>query len=160
MNFIKLNDTCPTCGCKVIHKKEECEFDRIHDGLFCENCQEWVMVTSYSKLSMDKTRYKLTFSLSDANERARKEILSMCPGENVRQGQLAEKNISIINNAETLYGIIQRLKGFDIVYEVKPPYPYEVKGWDGYMDKDFLQELAKLNPGLDIEGVLKLQQEE
>lgn len=160
MNFIKLNETCPTCGCKAIHKKEECEFDRINDGLFCENCQEWVMVTSYSKLSTDKTRYKLIFSLSDANERARKEILSVCPGEDVRQRQLVEKNISIINNAEVLYGIIQRLKGFDIAYEVKPPYPYEVKAWDGYMDKDFLQELAKLNPGLDIEDILKLQQEE
>ena len=28
------------------------------------------------------------------------------------------------------------------------------------MDEDFLQELAKLNPGLDVEGVLHAQQKD
>ena len=78
----------------------------------------------------------------------------------MKQRLLSKENISITDNAEAIFGIIQRLKGFEVTYEVKLPYPYEVKAWDGYMDSDFLQELAKSNPGLDIEGILRDQQEE
>ena len=51
---------------------------------------------------------------------------------------------SKINKLKHIYNIslIQRRKGFELSYEVQPPYPYEVKAWDGYMDEGFLQELA------------------
>lgn len=151
-------NTCPTCGCKTIHKQENGKYNQITDGMFCEKCQEWVIVTSYSKLSLDKTHYKLTFSLQNASKRARHEILTMCSGY-LTQQQLTKENISITDNAESIEGIIQRLKGFDVAYEVTPPFPYEVKGWDGFMDRNFLEELAKNNPGLDIDGILREQME-
>ena len=157
---IKDYSTCPTCGGKTTHKQEDGKYNQITDGIFCEKCQKWVIVTSYSKLSLDKTRYKLTFSLHDASKRARHQILTMCYGCNLTQRQLAKENISITNNAEFIEGIIQRLKGFDVAYEVNPPFPYEVEGWDGVMDRDFLEELAKYNPGLDIDGVLHDQLED
>ena len=115
------------------------------------------MQTCYSKLSLDNTQYELTFSLNGAGETARKEILSMCFRDNPTQQQTEKTDISISDNAEFLYSIIQRLKGFKITYEVHPPYPYEVIAWDGYMDEDFLQEIAKLNPGLNVEGILRAQ---
>ncbi len=158
-NPLNEHNTCPTCGCKTIHKQENSKYNQITDGMFCEKCQKWVIVTSYSKLSLDKTRYKLTFSLQDASKRARHEILTMCSG-NLTQQQLNKENISITDNAESIQGIIQRLKGFDVAYEVTPPFPYEVESWDGFMDRDFLEELAKNNPGLDIDGVLREQMED
>lgn len=157
MKFMK--STCPTCGCEAVYKQEECGSDEVMDGLYCENCQEWIAKTIFNKMHYDKTRYKLIFSLQDVSERGKHEILSMCRGH-LTQRQLAKENISITDSAEAVYGIIQRLKGFDAAYEVKPPYPYEVKAWDGYMDRDFLQELAKSNPGLDIEGILHDQDED
>ncbi len=159
-NPFKDYSTCPTCGSKTIHKQEDGKYDQITDGLFCEQCKEWVIVTSYSKLSLDKTRYKLTFSLRDASKRAKHEILSMHYSGNMLKRQLAKENISITANAESISGIIQRLKGFDVAYEVTPPFPYEVEGWDGFMDRDFLEELAKYNPGLNIDGILHDQMED
>lgn len=117
------------------------------------------MQTCYSKLSLDNTQYELAFSLNGAGETTRKEILSMCFRDNLNQQQTENTDISISDNAEFLYSIIQRLKGFKITYEVHPPYPYEVISWDGFMDKDFLQEIAKLNPGLNVEGILQAQQD-
>ena len=156
---LKVDNICPECGGKVICKEEDYGLNQIRQGLFCENCQDWIMQTCYSKLSLDNTQYQLTFSLNGTVEAARKEILSMCLRDHPTQQQSEKTDISITDNAEFLYGIIQRLKGFKITYEVHPPYPYEVIAWDGYMDEDFLHELAKLNPGLDVEGVLRAQQD-
>ena len=130
---------------RYINKKTTVRMITSQMDCFAKNVKSGLLKTSVSKLHFDKTRYKLTFSLRDVSKRGRDEILSMC-GEHLKQRLLSKENISITNNAEAIYGIIQRLKGVDVAYEVKPPYPFEVKAWDGYMDRDFCRNWQNLTP--------------
>ena len=56
---IKSDDICPECGGKAVIKTEDYGLNLIRQGLFCENCQDWIMQTCYSKLSLDNTQYEL-----------------------------------------------------------------------------------------------------
>lgn len=102
-----MKPVCPVCGCRAVYKQEDYgSDDYVTDGLFCKKCQEWIAKTSVSKMHFDKTRYKLTFSLRDVSKRGKDQILSMC-GEHLKQRLWSKENISITNNAEAIFGIIQ-----------------------------------------------------
>ena len=40
---------CPACGSDTIHKTVDVSPDYVHEGFFCETCNEWVLYTSKPK---------------------------------------------------------------------------------------------------------------
>lgn len=62
---------CSKCGSETVQKIQEEKHSKaqIIKGFYCENCNEWIIYNSFSKLQLDDKIYQLVFSLIDINNK-------------------------------------------------------------------------------------------
>lgn len=136
---------CSKCGGETVQKIEN-HNEYINKGFYCENCKDWELYNSFSRLQLDDTNYQLVFSLKEINSKpecgAKNELLYDL--DNLTDKVERKNKIYISGNAEKIYSILQMLKAMDVSYEIAPPFIHKIDKYREFDDK-LIEEILESN---------------
>ena len=136
---------CSKCGGETVQKIESHK-EYINKGFYCENCKDWMLYHSFSRLQLDDTNYQLVFSLKEINCKpecgAKNELLYDL--NNLTEKVKRENKIYISGKADKIYSILQMLIAMDVTYEITPPFIHKIGKYREFDDK-LIEEILESN---------------
>lgn len=136
---------CSKCGGETVQKIEDHK-KYIIKGFYCENCKDWILYNSFSKLQLDDTVYKLVFSRKEIDNQidfgAKSELLYDL--DNLSDMKEQGDKVFILGKAEEVYDILQILKAMNVSYEIDPPFIHEIDKYREFDDK-LIEEILESN---------------
>ena len=105
------------------------KIEQRNSGIFCDNCKEWVVVTSYfSALEMDDTKYKVYVSFEEDLNNAEIKYWSKIFAMNYLQFKKAISNdfeFVYQGSAIEVFDIFnENINNQKVAYRVEPDFPH------------------------------------
>ena len=120
--MIEINK-CQYCGNNLKHRIQDST-----QGLFCERCDEWILVTTYiPEIRRDETRYKIYLHSADSKNKQHIKALAKAANINFLQARKMIQEDKPLILEEEAVAVDRTRKIFDdlsIEYDIKPLFPY------------------------------------
>ena len=120
--MIEINK-CQDCGANLEHRIKGST-----QGLFCERCDEWVIVNTYiPEIRRDETRYKIYLHSADSKNKQHIKALAKAANINFLQARkmiqedkplILEDKAVVVDKARKIFNDLS------IQYDIKPLFPY------------------------------------
>lgn len=120
--MIEINK-CQDCAANLEHRIKGST-----QGLFCEQCDKWVIVTTYiPEIRRDETRYKMYLLSADSNNK--QHIIALAKATNInflQARKMIQRNKSLIleDEAVAINKVRKILHDLSIKYDIQPLFPY------------------------------------
>lgn len=136
---------CSKCGGETV-QKIEIHKEYINKGFYCENCKDWELYNSFSRLQLDDTVYRLEFSRKEIDNKtdsgAKSELLNGL--DNISDIKEQGDEIIILGKAEMIYDILQKLIAMNAAYDITPPFIHKIEKYREF-DEELIREILELN---------------
>ncbi|AFY53405.1 hypothetical protein Riv7116_0820 [Rivularia sp. PCC 7116] len=120
--MIEINK-CQNCAANLEHRIKGST-----QGLFCERCDKWVIVTTYiPAIRQDETKYKIYLLLADSQNKQHIKALAKAANINFLEARkMIEEDKSLIleDKAVEIDRVREILHDLSIKYDIEPLFPY------------------------------------
>lgn len=114
---------CQNCGANLEHRIQGSS-----QGLFCNQCGKWVLVTTYiPEIRRDKTKYKMYLCFADSKNKQHITALAKVANINfleARKMTQEDKPLVLVDEAIAVDKARKIFNDLSIQYDIKPLFPY------------------------------------
>ncbi len=120
--MIEINK-CQHCATNLEHRIKGST-----QGLFCNQCDKWVIVTTYiPEIRQDKTKYKIYLLSADSQNKQHIKALAEAANINFLQARKMiqeDKTLILEDEAVVVDRVRKTFKDLSIKYDIEPLFPY------------------------------------